>query len=187
MWNTFIYSLNKYLFCGSSENTKDLVPNSNFSPSTWPQIKQIPHLQLHKVSIFLVSRREDFCPILKQYQSKKSGTLVPGGVDTPASDENTREWQDTPKRKSVPGLGKVQSAPTKPYGKQWAESGQDPEFQLCPICGPYKNLSEIQSYPWLGPNCRIFSLLSQSHGAGQRKRKWGYDLQYWYCPSWLSV
>lgn len=46
------------------------------------------------------------------------------GVDIPAGDENTRERQETPKKESVLGLGKVQSAPTKPYGKQEQNLGR---------------------------------------------------------------
>lgn len=52
------------------------------------------------------------------------------GADKPAGGKNTREQQDTPKRKSVLSLGKLQMAATKPYEKWWAESGQDPHFLL---------------------------------------------------------
>ena len=63
------------------------------------------------------------------------------GADKPAGGENTREQQDIPKREHTLGLGKVRLAPTEPYGKWGAESGQDSHFQLCSICSPYTNLS----------------------------------------------
>lgn len=46
------------------------------------------------------------------------------GVDIPAGDENTRERQETPEKETVLGLGKVQPAPTKPYGKREQNLGR---------------------------------------------------------------
>lgn len=141
VWNTFIHWTNlTKVYHVTVLRTKEMWFLIQIAPrELGPRWNKHSTQGCTRHSFLLVARREVFCLVCRWYQRKKSGKLVP---EKPAGGEDTREWQAIPKTGWVClGLEKVWSAAAKPYGKRWAESGQDLQFQLCSICGPYTNLS----------------------------------------------
>lgn len=78
---------------------------------------EIPQSGLDKTFVSFGGKERRLLLGLHVVLEKIAGKLVPR-VDQPAGDENTREWQDIPKRQRTLGLGKVRLAPTEPYGKR---------------------------------------------------------------------
>lgn len=127
--------------------------------------------------------REELYLIQMWYQVKGLGGSWRGRASV-----SMREQQGTPKGESRFGLEKGTDQHQESHMENGgAESGQEPQLQLCSICGSYTKPARSPPYLWLSSNnWRIFStnnhrvlfLFPQSYGTGQGIQIWDYPLRY---------